>query len=143
MKEILTMSAELTEGRKNMMSRLPSVVKGHPLITFFVLTYAIGWGCIPFWTFMAGSPLIAALIVIPLTQGLSGLKELGLRMIRWRVRWYWYVVAIGVPLAVIGLTVGLNVALGASAPSMVQFSSVSTILLMFAVRLVNPGDGPM
>ena len=120
-----------------------SLVKRHPIITFFVLTYAIGWGLIPFWTFQAGSPFIAALIVIPLTQGLSGLKELGLRMIRWRVRWYWYVVAIGVPLAVIGLTAGLNVALGASAPSMVQFSSVSTILMMFAVRLVNPGDGPL
>ena len=126
-----------------MMYRLLSVVRRHPIVTFFVLTYAIGWGLIPFWTFQAGSPLIAGLIVIPLTQGLSGLKELGLRMIRWRVRWYWYVVAIGVPLAVIGLTAGLNVALGASAPSMVQFSSVSTILLMFAVRLVNPGDGPM
>src|ERR671912_917212 len=115
-----------------MMSRLLSVVRRHPLITFFVLTYAIGWGCIPFWTFQAGAPFIAALIVVPLTQGLSGLKELGLRMIRWRVRWYWYVVAIGVPLAVIGLIVGLNVALGASAPSLVQFSSVSTILMMFA-----------
>jgi membrane protease YdiL (CAAX protease family) len=120
-----------------------SLVKRHPIITFFVLTYAIGWGLIPFWTFQAGSPFIAALIVIPLTQGVAGLKELGLRMIRWRVRWYWYVVAIGVPLAVIGLTAGLNVALGASAPSMVPFSSVSTILLMFAVRLVNPGDGPL
>jgi uncharacterized protein len=120
-----------------------SLVKRHPLITFFVLTYAIGWGLIPFWTFQAGSPFIAALIVIPLTQGLSGLKELGLRMIRWRVRWYWYVVAIGVPLAVIGLTAGLNVALGASVPSLAGVGSVSTVLMMFAIRLVNPGDGAL
>ena len=42
-----------------------SLVKRHPIITFFVLTYAIGWGLIPFWTFQAGSPFIAALIVIP------------------------------------------------------------------------------
>jgi membrane protease YdiL (CAAX protease family) len=120
-----------------------SLVKRHPLITFFVLTYAIGWGLIPFWTFQAGSPFIAALIVIPLTQGWAGLKQLGLRMIRWRVRWYWYVVAIGLPLAVLGLIVGLNVALGASAPSLVQFSSVSTILLVFGMKLINPGDGPL
>ena len=46
-----------------------SLVKRHPIITFFVLTYAIGWGLIPFWTFQAGSPFIAALIVIPLTRG--------------------------------------------------------------------------
>ncbi len=126
-----------------MVSRLSSVVKRHPIITFFVLTYAIGWGCIPFWTFAAFSPLVAALIVIPLTQGLSGLRELGSRMIRWRVRWYWYAVAIGLPLGVVLLTAGLNVALGASAPSLAQFGSVSTILLVFAVRLVNPGDGAL
>jgi hypothetical protein len=120
-----------------------SLVKRHPIITFFVLTYAIAWGLIPFWTFQAGAPFIAALIVIPLTQGLSGLKELGLRMIRWRVRWYWYVVAIALPLAVLGLTVGLNVALGASVPSLAGVGSVTTVLMMFAVRLVNPGDGAL
>jgi membrane protease YdiL (CAAX protease family) len=120
-----------------------SWVKRYPLITFFVLTYAIGWGLIPFWTFAAFSPLVAALIVIPLTQGVAGLKELGWRMIRWRVRWYWYVVAIAIPLAVVALTAGLNVALGASAPSLAGVGSLTTILLMFAIRLVNPGDGPL
>jgi CAAX protease family protein len=93
--------------------------------------------------FMAGAPFIAALIVIPLTQGLSGLRELGSRLIRWRVRWYWYALAVGMPLVVLGLVVGLNVALGASAPSLVQYSSISTILLVFAVRMVNPGDGAL
>ena len=120
-----------------------SLVKRHPIITFFVLTYAIGWGLIPFWTFQAGSPFIAALIVISLTQGWAGLKQLGLRMIRWRVRWYWYVVAIALPLAVVGLAVGLNVALGASVPSLAAVGSVSTVLMMFAIRLVNPGDGAL
>src|SRR5215216_4672374 len=120
-----------------------SLVKRHPIITFFVLTYAIAWGFVPFGSFGAFAPLVAALIVIPMTQGVAGLKELGLRMIRWRVRWYWYVLAIGIPLAVLGLIVGLNVALGASAPSLVQFSSVSTILLVFGMKLINPGDGPL
>jgi uncharacterized protein len=124
------------------MSSLLSVVKRHPIVTFFVLTYAIGWGCIPFWTFQAGAPFIAALIVIPLTQGVAGLKKLGLRMIRWRVRWYWYVVAIALPLGVLVLTAGLNVALGASAPSL-AFGSLTTVLLVFAVRLVNPADGAL
>jgi hypothetical protein len=126
-----------------MMSSVSGVVRRHPIITFFVLTYAIAWGLIPFWTFQAGAPFIAALIVIPLTQGVAGLKELGLRMIRWRVRWYWYALAIGIPLAVLGLTAGLNVALGASAPSLAGVGSVSTVLMMFALRLVNPGDGAL
>src|ERR687897_2018782 len=117
-----------------MMSKFLSVVRRHPIITFFALTYAIGWGLIPFWTFQAGSPFIAAIIVILLTQGVAGLKELGLRMIRWRVRWYWYVVAIALPLTVVGLVAGLNVALGASVPSLAGIGSVTTVLMMFAVR---------
>ena len=120
-----------------------SAVRRHPLITFFVLTYAIGWGCIPFWTFMAGSPFIAALIMVPLTQGWAGLRELGSRMIRWRVRWYWYVAAVGMPLAVLALAAGLNVALGASAPSFASYGSFTTVLMIVAIRLVNPTDGAL
>ena len=79
-----------------MMSRLSSVVKRHPIVTFFILTYAISWAFLPIEAvrFLPSGPLIAALIVIPITQGWAGLKVLGLRMIRWRVRWYWYVVAL-------------------------------------------------
>src|SRR5215203_2377071 len=119
-----------------------SLIKRHPIITFFVLTYAIGWGLIPFWTFQAGSPFIAALIVIPISQGVAGLKVLGLRMIRWRVRWYWYAVAIGLPLAVHLAIVGLNFAAGSGLPSL-TFTSFTTFLTVFAVRLVNPTDGPL
>jgi uncharacterized protein len=127
-----------------------SLVKRHPLTTFFVLAYAISWVGWPLYAagiwpipFLATGPLIAALIVIPISQGLSGLRELGSRMIRWRVRWYWYVVAVGLPLAVLLVTVGLNVALGAGAPSLAGVGSSSTLLMVFAVRLINPLDGPM
>ena len=128
-----------------MMSRLSSVVKRYPIVTFFVLTYAISWGFLPIEAvrFMAGGPFIAAVIVILLTRGWAGLRELGSRMIRWRVRWYWYGAAIGLPLAVLLLTAVLNVALGASAPSLAQYGSVTTILMVFAVRLINPGDGAL
>ena len=83
-------------------------------------------------------PLFAALIVIPITQGWAGLRELGSRMIRWRVRWYWYVVALGLPLAVHMAAVGLNVAARAERPVAGPFSSLTTFLMVFAVRLVNP-----
>ena len=51
--------------------------------------------------------------------------------------------AIGLPLAVVLVTAVLNVALGAEVPSLVQFGSVTTILMVLAVRLVNPGDGAL
>jgi uncharacterized protein len=127
-----------------MMSRLLGAVRRHPIVTFFVLTYAISWGGLLFESvsFLPSGPLFAALIVIPLTQGVAGLKELGLRLIRWRVRWYWYVAALGVPLAVHLAYAGINVAAGAGAPS-ITLTSLTTFLMAFAIRMVNPADGPL
>ncbi len=126
-----------------MMYRLSNLVKQHPLISFFVLALVFTWGAIPFIGFFQAGAFIAALIVFPITQGLSGLKELGSRMIRWRVRWYWYAVAIGLPLALFLTTVALNVALGAGAPSLTGVGSLSSILMLFALRLISPAMGPV
>lgn len=120
-----------------------SAVRRHPLIAFFVLTYALTWAAIPFGSFFTAGPLLAALIVLPLTYGWEGLQELGSRMIRWRVKRIWYALAIGLPLAVHLLSVGLNVALGAGAPSLGQFNPWTGVILVFAVRLINPLDGPL
>ncbi len=127
-----------------MKSSLSSAVKRHPIVAFFVLSYAISWAFLPIEAvrFLPSGPLFAALIVIPITQGWAGLKVLGLRMIRWRVRWYWYAAAIGVPLAVHLAVVGINVASGAGVPSL-TFTSLTTFLMVFAVRMVNPADGPL
>jgi len=84
------------------------LVRRHPIITFFVLAYAISWGFLPIEAvrFLPAGPLIAALIVISITQGWAGLRDLGSRMI-------WYAVAIGLPLGVHLVSVGLNVVAGA------------------------------
>ncbi len=99
-----------------MMPRLSSVVKRHPIVTFFVLAYAISWSRLPIESvrFLPSGPFFAALIVIPIAYGWAGLRELGSRMIRWRVRWYWYAAALGAPLAVHLAYAGLNVAGGAA-----------------------------
>ncbi|HZA92201.1 MAG TPA: CPBP family intramembrane glutamic endopeptidase, partial [Gemmatimonadales bacterium] len=125
-----------------MASRVASGVKRHPQITFFVLAYAVAWAFVPFGSFGAFGPLVAALIVIPLTRGWAGLRELGSRLVRWRVRWFWYLVALGLPLTVHLLTAGLNTAAGGDVSS-VTVASVSAAVLTFLVRLVNPTDGPL
>src|SRR5215211_8546847 len=134
---------EKTGERRN----LVSAIRRHPLVAFFVLTYALSWWVVPFgweqFPFLATGPLLAALIVLALTEGRAGLQDLGSRMIRWRVGWIWYALAIALPLAVHLLTVGLNVALGAGAPSLAQFSPWYVVIVVFAVRLINPLDGPM
>jgi uncharacterized protein len=58
-----------------MTSSVASVVRKHPIITFFVLSYVLAWMLVPFGSFGAYGPLVAALIVIPLTQGLSGSRN--------------------------------------------------------------------
>ena len=90
-----------------------SAVRRHPLVAFFVLTYALTWGVLPLGIFGATGPLLAALIMIAITEGRAGLRALGSQMSRWRVGWRWYAVAIGLPLAVFRFIVALNVALGA------------------------------
>ena len=115
-------------------------MKRHPIITFFVLTYVITWSLVPFGSFGAFGPLLAAVIVAPLTRGRAGLKDLGLRMIRWRVRWYWYLVAVGLPLAIHGLTVLINEQVGIGIPRQ-GFTSIAGWLLILGVRLINPLDG--
>jgi hypothetical protein len=52
------------------------------------------------------------------------------------------VAALGVPLAVHLAYAGINVAAGAGAPS-ITLTSLTTFLMMFAIRMVNPADGPL
>lgn len=117
-------------------------VARHPLLAFFLIAYAVAWGFWPAGSFGAFGPLVAALIVIPVCQGRAGLKEWGLRLVRWRVRWIWYVIAVAVPLGIHVVTAGLTLAAGADVPR-VTGSSVLAVAATFALRLVNPTDGAL
>ena len=117
------------------------MIKRHPQIAFFVLAYAVAWAFVPFGFFGAFGPLVAALVVIPLTRGRAGLRELGSRLVRWRVRWFWYLVALGVPLAIHLVTAGLHTAAGDDVPP-VTAASVSAAVLTFLVRLVQSDGRP-
>jgi membrane protease YdiL (CAAX protease family) len=132
-------------------SRIVSWIKEHRLVTFFVLSYVLAWwtwplyglGIWPEQTFFAVAPLLAALIVIAVAEGKLGFRDLGARVIRWRVPWYWYAVAIGVPLAVRFLSAAVNAGPGgAPAPEWTGLAW-SSFVIAFLVRLVNPMDGPM
>ena len=61
----------------------------------------------------------------------------------WRVGWGWFAVTL-LMAPVIGVTPAyLNMVLGAPNPTAALIASVPTMLMMFAIRLVNPFDGPM
>src|SRR5215217_7528556 len=114
------------------MNPITSVVKRHPIITFFVLAYTFSWlpwvlGTLvpasrPFvlYPFLGSGPLLAALVVIPITQGRAGLRAWAARLRKWRVGWHWYVVAIGIPLTVGLGAAALNSVFGAPGLSLTQ-----------------------
>lgn len=132
------------------MRRSSGWLKHHRLLAFFFLTYTISWaswptyasGLIPRMEFLPIGPLAAAIIVIALAQGRPGFRAWGRRLIRWRVGWVWYAVALLLPAVLVTFTGLINIALGASAPGLAQLTW-SGLLTVFAVRLVNPLDGPL
>jgi hypothetical protein len=115
-----------------------SVIRRHPVITFFLLTYALSWAAIPWQSFFAPGVLVAALIVVSLTEGVAGLKAMGSRLIRWRVSWIWYALALAVPLAVTFAAIGLNTAFGAPVPKIAEFSVWYGLPMAIAINMVNP-----
>jgi membrane protease YdiL (CAAX protease family) len=118
-------------------------VRRRELVIFFVLSYLIAWSTLPFGSFLAFSPLFSAIIVVTIAEGWRGLAQLGRRVIRWRVNWIWYAAAIGLPLLVHAVAIALNMAAGATAPSLTQFQPWYAVLLLFGLRMVNFTDGPL
>jgi uncharacterized protein len=130
------------------MSRTTSWVRQHRMITFFVLAFVVSWAPwaltaagIPVGTpFFPGGPLVAALVTIALTDGRRGYRALGSRLIRWRVGWVWYVVALGLPVLLVLVTGFATSWLGAPAP---DFSGIiwADVVLLLAFRMVDVTDG--
>lgn len=118
-------------------------VRRHRVATFFVLAYVLAWSGIPWNSFYAPGALLAALIVVALTEGLPGLRRLGARVIRWRVSWVWYVLAVAVPLLVHLASVSVNVGLGASAPSLDFLTPWYGLPLAIGLHIVDPFGGPL
>src|SRR5690349_7655315 len=122
-------------------------VRDHRLTTFFVLAFGLAWWGWPLYqldiwprqAFQAVGALLAALIVIAIAEGRPGFRDLGRRMIRWRVPWYFYACALGLPLLVRFAAVLVN---DGPTPEWSDLAWTS-FGLSFLIRLVNPLDRPM
>jgi uncharacterized protein len=125
------------------------LIRRYPLITFFVLAYALSWWIWILYAFditflgpiFALGPFLAAIIVTALTRGTAGLKALLSRMVRWRVGLGWYAAALLLPVAVYLFAMSLNILLGARASTAEQFGSWYLIFPLFAYSLLFPLSG--
>jgi uncharacterized protein len=115
-----------------------SVVRRHPVLTFFILACVLSWTALFWQSFFAPGVLVAALIVVFLTEGVAGLKAMGSRLIRWRVSWIWYALALAVPLGVTFTAIGLNTVFGAPVPDITEFNVWYGLPLAIAINMVNP-----
>src|SRR5215218_11228303 len=111
-----------------------SLVRRHPLITFFVLTYALAWilwlplvvlqDTIPavpgLVLVLLGSnvPSLLAIVLTALLLGRGALRKLLGRLLIWRVNPLWYLVVVLGPAALAGGVVALNTLLGGPALSL-------------------------
>jgi uncharacterized protein len=125
-----------------------SLVKRQPLISFFVLAYALSWWP---WVLYAldlspqpivgFGPFLAAIVVLLITSGKSGIVGLLRRMVRWRVGLRWYAVALLLPVGISLAAAAFNVLLGAQAPSSVELGGWTGLFSTFAIVLLVPGLG--
>src|SRR5215210_8775298 len=132
------------------MSYLVSLIRRHPLISFFVLAYALSWWPIAFYaaglspsSIISFGPFLAALVVLAATQGKTGVVGLLRRIVRWRVGLRWYAVALLLPVVVTAAAAALNVLLlGAKASSSVaELGGLTGLFSTFALLLLIPGIG--
>ena len=130
------------------MSYLVSLIRRYPLVSFFVLAYVLSWWPAILYALdllpqpIAGfGPFLAALVVLAITQGKTGIVGLLRRMVRWRVAPVWYAVALLLPVAISLTAAVLNVLLGAQAPSSVELGGWTGLFSTFFILLLIPGLG--
>ena len=130
------------------MNTVSSWIKQRPFASFVILAYLFSWwpsllfvwGMSPIGVAAFG-PFVAALVVLGVTEGKPGVKALLGRMVRWRVGWQWYLVALGLPILMAGIASYLTVLLGAPAPTAAQLAAWPAIFMTFPIALLIPGLG--
>jgi membrane protease YdiL (CAAX protease family) len=138
-------------------------IKRHPVLTFYVLAFAISWvgmllviggpGNFPgasaqveklflsvMLTWLAG-PSVASIVVTGLVDGRAGYRELLAHLLRWRVGARWYALALfAAPLMYVALAFALSLRSADFLPGILITSDRSALLVMgFAYGLLGGG----
>ena len=134
---------------------MAQLIRRYPLVTFFLLAYGLTWAIqIPVaagvlegsgWRAVTWVPAIAALLAAALTGGRAAVRELGARLVRWRVGWQWYLVVILGPAAFSLVVAGVYVMLGGSwaeaAPPAIREGPLLLLPLYLAILTLTDGLG--
>jgi membrane protease YdiL (CAAX protease family) len=120
--------------------------KRYPLVTFFSLAYALSWlpSLFEAYSILPLGPLFAALIMLALIGGRSGVVDFLRRIGQWRVGLRWYALALLMPVALTSTAVGLNLLLGAQMLPIDRMPSVSELpaTFLFIGLFIGLGEEP-
>lgn len=137
-------------------------INRHPLLTYYILTFAISWGGIllviggpggipgtkeQFATqlpalilAMLGGPSVAGILLTGLTGGMTGLRELFARFRRWRVGFRWYAAALlTAPFVMTALPLAISLRFPEFLPGIITKSGKASLLLMGLVAGLMAG----
>jgi membrane protease YdiL (CAAX protease family) len=128
------------EKEKNM-NTVTSFVKRYPQPIFWLIawsTFAFGWfmnakNPSMIWGFFIWGPFLGGLLVTAIADGRSGVKTYFSRMVRWRVGFKWYLIALFVPLVLRLAAAGLNLLSGAKLSADIQFPPFGDLIFEFII----------
>jgi membrane protease YdiL (CAAX protease family) len=123
-------------------------LKRHDLAMFLVLSFVLSWFVWPFVLanpqsvpMLPYGPFIAVFIVLALTRGWAGVRDLLVGMVRWRVGPRWYAIALLVPVAITLISLYLTTLFGGPSPTAADFAGWYALPLIFlSTTLIN---GPL
>lgn len=134
------------------MNAILAVVRREPFVSFVVLAFALSWGLgavldghpllAPDGSFVSGV-LIAALIVVGIADGRAGMKDLGRRIVRWRVSPRWYVVVFVLPVVIVATVAVLMPFLGGAPLDWSKQPALASTALLFATLVILPVGAPV
>jgi uncharacterized protein len=90
------------------------------------------------WTY---GPALAAVVAAAWTGGRPSLRELGARVVRWRVGWGWYAVVVLVPLALAGTTLAIGSLFGGDAGISMPDGGVAMLVVLALALTLTDGLG--
>ncbi len=128
----------------DMKSAIPALLRRHAFIVFVALAVLISW--FPWYTtgtgFFVFGPSIAGLIVIAMTSGKEGMRDVGQRSLRWRVGLRWWAVALFFTGLILLFSIAINtIFLGGDIPSFAFFRQ--EWYLIPTVFLITMIGGPL
>jgi uncharacterized protein len=137
------------------MTTIKSFTRRHPVVTFYVLVFAISWGGfliaigpttgmsaveLPPAALLAmvAGPVVAGILMTGLVYGRAGFREFRSRLFRWRVEARWYAVALlTAPLVFAAVHFGLSLASPVFLPGILKADDkVAYLLFNLMVGLV-------